>query len=109
MGFFSYGKRVKNQRFEYVPRFYDPEKEKLQERLDMNTDASSPELSKLRIQDGFRRRSRGSKELKQKMTLQANIRLFLVIFALCAIVYLILQSDAILQIIESLETVPTEQ
>lgn len=109
MGFFGFGKRVKNQQFNYIPRYYDPAKVKLQERLDMNSTDQSPELSKMRIKDGFSRKSRGNAQLEKEMKLKANIRLIIILAALVVIVYLMLNSQAIQGMMESMESLNSPQ
>lgn len=100
MAFFSFGKRVRNQKFNYIPRHYDPAKEELEDRLRMASDESNPEITKMRIKDGFKRRTRGNKELESSLRRSANIRLLIIIAALIAISYYFLSSDGLLQFIQ---------
>ena len=100
MAFFSFGKRVRNQKFNFIPRHYDPAKEELEDRLRMASDESNPEVAKMRIKDGFKRRSRGNKELESSLRRSANIRLLIIIAGLIAVTYYFLNSDGILQFIQ---------
>jgi len=99
MGFFSFGKRVKNQRFNYIPRHYDPAKEDLEERLRMASEESNTEVSKLRIRSGLRQRSRGDKDLEKTLKRSANIRLVVIIGMLIAVSYYLLTSEGITKFI----------
>lgn len=109
MGFFGFGKRVKNQRFDYIPRYYDPAKDRLQERLKMASDEATPELTKMRIKDGFKRKSRGNKELERSIKLKSNIRLMIIIAMLILITYYLLSSDGIANFIQSMESFPSAE
>lgn len=100
MAFFSFGKRVKNQKFNYIPRHYDPAKEALEDRLRMASDETNPEVAKMRIRDGFKRRARGNKELEASLRRSANIRLLVIVVALVALTYYFLNSDGLLQFIQ---------
>lgn len=102
MAFFSFGKRVRNQRFTYLPRYYDPAKEDLESRLRMASDEASPELTKMRIKDGLRRRSKGAKEIEKKSNKRSNIRLLLIVGILVLVTYYFLTSDGLLLFIESM-------
>jgi len=57
MAIFSIFKTPKHQKYKYIPRFYDPDKEDLERRLEkakkMRTD--DPEGMKMRISSGLRR------------------------------------------------------
>ena len=102
MAFFSFGKRVKNQRFNFIPRHYDPAQEDLEDRLRMASDEQNPEIAKMRIKSGFKRKARGNKELETKLRRSANIRLLLIISALVAGSYVFMTSDGIMNFIQSM-------
>lgn len=97
-----FGKRVKNNRFSYTPRYYDPVKEDLKNRLRMASEESSPEVTKMRIQSGLKRRGRANKELEQRNRRRANIRLLVIIGFLVFAAYKFLMSDGIQRYIESI-------
>lgn len=87
MGFLSFGKRPKHRKFDYIPRYYDPDKEELQERLRQyktNTAVNSDdtELAKQRIRGGFRRNSRTNTEAMRIANRKSNMRLLLVLATL---------------------------
>lgn len=103
MSFLNFGKRVKNKRFDYIPRYYDPVKEEFRSRLkanDPNT-LDDPELAKMRIRSGLRSKARGNVELKQKLQRSANIRLLVIVGLLVAISYYVLTSNAFNVLVES--------
>lgn len=99
MGFISFNKTPKHQRFNYIPRYYDADKEDLDERVRLaKGEAGDADLAKSRIRSGFKRRSRaGSTSTSAK----SAIRLFLIIAILVLFTYMILTSDSILRLIES--------
>ena len=61
MAFFSYGKRVKPKKFDYIPMHYDAAKEELESRMAQygQSDVSDSELAKARIRSGIRLKARG--------------------------------------------------
>lgn len=102
MAFFSFGKRVKNQTFNFIPRHYDPAKDDLEDRLRMATDEQNPEIAKMRIKSGFKRKARGNKQLESQLKRSANIRLLLIISALIAASYVLMTSDGIMNFIQTM-------
>ncbi len=93
MGFLGFGKRTKHRSFDYIPRYYDPEKEELQERLrrykstESTADNNNTELAKQRIRGGFRRNSRASSEATKIANKKSNMRLLMIIATLLLITY----------------------
>ena len=102
MAFLSFGKRVKNQKFNYIPRHYDPAKEEMKDRLRMASEESNAEISKMRIRDGFRRKARGNKELERTLKRNANIRLLVIVAILIGITYAFMTSDGLMKFIEKM-------
>ncbi len=102
MGFISFGKRTKHQKFEFNPRYYDPIKDELKDRLRMASDDTSPEITKMRIRDGLRRKSRGNKQLESSLRKSSNIRLLVIVGVLIAGTYMLMTSEGILQFIEKM-------
>lgn len=96
MSFFSFGKRVKPKKFDFIPRHYDAAKDELEARLGKygETKASDSELAKARIRSGIRVRARGNQELEKAGKKEANIRLFIIVLLLAAASYYFLQSQA---------------
>ncbi len=104
MSFLRFNKTPKHQKFKYIPRFYDPAKEELENRLKMhekdNPDLDQSELAKERIKSGLRYRSRTDESYRKKHTNRYNIRLISIMFILFVTTYMILKSDTILRFIE---------
>jgi hypothetical protein len=99
MGFISFNKTPKHQRFNYIPRYYDADKEDLDERVRLaKGEAGDADLAKSRIRSGFKRRSRAG---STSNSAKSAIRLFLIIAILVLFTYMILTSDSILNLIES--------
>ena len=101
----GFGKRVKPKTFDYIPRFYDPAKEELQERLKKYKDSDSPEVSlehmKSRIKSGMRLKYYGDPTARSTANRQSNVRLILIMVALFLIAVVLLQSDKILSILDA--------
>ena len=106
MAFFSFGKRVKPKKFDYIPMHYDAAKEELEARMAKYGDKeiSDSELAKARIKSGFRLKARGNQEALRSGKKEANIRLFIIILLLVAVSYYFLQSEAFNAFIDSLMT-----
>ena len=106
MAFFSFGKRVKPRKFDYIPMHYDPAKEELEARMAKygQTEISDSELAKARIRSGIRLKARGNKEVLKTGNRDANIRLFIIIMLLVAASVYFLQSEAFDLFIERLLT-----
>ncbi|MEM9546452.1 MAG: hypothetical protein AAGA77_10800 [Bacteroidota bacterium] len=96
MAFFSFGKRVKPKKFDYIPMHYDAAKEELEARMAKygETEISDSELTKARIKSGFRLKARGNQEALRTGKREANIRLFIIIIGLMVISYYFLQSNS---------------
>jgi hypothetical protein len=102
----SFKGRPQNSTFDYKPRFYDAEKEALQERLakyKQEGKDNSIESAKHNIRAGFRSSSTQSDpKYRSKMVLQSNMRLLMIIGILCVIVYMVLQSEKVLKMMEAI-------
>lgn len=99
MGFISFNKTPKHQRFKYIPRYYDADKEDLEERVRIaKGEAASEELTKARIRSGFKRKSRAGSTAPNA---RSGIRLIIITVVLFLITYLILSSEGILRMIEA--------
>ncbi len=102
MGTFGFFKRPKPRGFGYTPRYYDPQKEELHERLaKYSTDMSEEQKAKERIKTGLRYKFYGDASYRQKQVNKSNFRLLYIMAILFFITYLILKSDRIIRIIES--------
>ncbi len=106
MAFFSFGGRVKNKRFDYIPQHYDPAVEDLRERMSKygNPDISDADLAKARIKTGFRIKARGNKDALKEGNKKSNIRLMLVAVGLIFTTLYLLQSDAFFKFIDGILT-----
>jgi len=99
------GNRFKHRSFEYVPRFYDPVKDELKERIKMySRDAESEDFDaerlKERIRIGMKMKYRADSSAKQSAVRTSNIRLFLIMIFLTILAVVILQSDKIVRMME---------
>lgn len=106
MAFFSFGKRVKPKKFDYIPMHYDAAKEELEARMGKygETEISDSELAKARIKSGIRMKARGNQEALKTGKKEANIRLFIIVLLLAAASYYFLQSEAFNHFIDRLLT-----
>jgi len=91
MALFSFFKTPRHQRFEYKPRYYDPQKEKVEQILKnvRGEGSSDTELAKTRIASAFQRRSKSHSSTKQSMR-RSNILLLAIIIVLFGVTYLLL-------------------
>ncbi len=74
------------QKFEYNPRFWNPKREEMEERMKEldQLKSNDVEATKSRISRGLRQGFRMDQELKTKYMRQSNYRLLLIILALLA-------------------------
>ncbi len=81
MAIFNFFKTAKHQKYKYIPRYYDPNKEELMQRYKhAKLKASdSPEAVKARISDGLRRKQRGNGAYRKQQVLRSNLILLAVI------------------------------
>lgn len=88
-GFF---KKQKHQRFEYKPRYWDPNKEDLENRIDVAKGVanSDPEAVKRRISNSLRRNYRSGAKSKRSSEKRSMIMLLGIIVALVFISYYLL-------------------
>ncbi len=84
----------KHQRFEYRPRHWNPQKEELQNRLELieKMKQNDPDALKTRIAQNFRRTGNGGGNTKarQKAVLRSNLMLLAIIAGLVILTYLFL-------------------
>lgn len=85
MSFLRFGKRIKNRRFDYIPRYYDPDKEELEKRLQRYKQTDDQDVVKERIRGGFRRKYRVSDDYTRSTTRRSNMILFATLIALLLI------------------------
>ncbi|RMG76414.1 MAG: hypothetical protein D6714_21390 [Bacteroidetes bacterium] len=91
MALLRFTKVPKHQKFEYIPRYWDPEKEALLERI-QKAESTDAELIKSRIRGGFKTRGGYTpNNARSRQTKRSNMILVIVIFALILISYLAIQ------------------
>ncbi len=89
MSFLKFSRTPKPQRFEYRPRFYDPETEKYKQRRKSRqtggAEGDEHEARKARIAGSFRRRKAVEKRTASKQKRRSNTIVILVLVALLAV------------------------
>lgn len=102
---FGWTPKIKHRNFEYIPRFYDPEKEAFQERLQMLKDKYGDkadldaEKMKHRIRQGLRSKANGESGVRQSAERSAFIKRVAIIIILSVLCFLILGSDKLEKIL----------
>lgn len=91
MALFSFFKTPRHQKFKYVPRYYDPQKERLDEIIKnaRGEGTSSTEQMKSRISRNFQNRSASASQ-RSSINRRSNLLLVAIIIALFAFTYLLL-------------------
>jgi hypothetical protein len=81
-------KTIGNQRYQYKPRYYNPDKEALDERMEMRkrAKAGDKDAIKARLRDSMRRQK--NKKVNSKIVVQSNV-IVMVVFAFLLILVLI--------------------
>lgn len=83
MALFSFFNRTKHRRFEYTPRYYNPEKEELEQRLSKYRKENKSDIDdmKMNIRAGLRNRAPGNKgfNLRYSMVIMLIVVVLLVI------------------------------
>lgn len=98
----GFGKRPKHKKFDYIPRFYDEEKERLSQAVDKHHgNTEDADKVKQRIAAGLRQRYTGDDAYKKSHVKRSNLRILYVFIILCFITYLILTSNRIQMILET--------
>ncbi|MEE9373436.1 MAG: hypothetical protein V3V00_10320 [Saprospiraceae bacterium] len=91
MSFFRMGNRFKNRSFDYVPQYYDPAKEELEQRVQgYNEKDDATEIAKNRIRRGFRKGSVDTSKYSQSVRKKSIIRLLGIIVFLVLVTFYIL-------------------
>jgi len=111
MALFSFFKTSKNQKFLYIPQYWDPDEEKKKERKEYleSLKDNSPEAVKERLsKGGFKRGYASNPQFRKKKVLQSNMMLLGILVVLIALVIYFL-SYYLPKIIEALEGTGTEQ
>lgn len=91
MSFFKMGSRFKHRSFDYIPRYYDPAKEELEERIKgYNQKENATEIAKNRIRRGFRKGGVDTRKYAQSVRKRSTIRLLGIIVFLVLVTFLVL-------------------
>ncbi len=92
MALFSFFKTPRHQKFNYIPRYYDPQKERLEEILAQarGEGKDETELAKSRISSSFQRRTGSHRSSRSGFVTRSNILLLAIIVILFGLTYLLL-------------------
>ncbi len=92
MALFKFGKTVKHQRFNYIPRFYDPVKEEREARRNAARGIvdDDPEAMKARIIRNFREKHRGPVKHQRNASRRSNMILVVTLITLLLLTYILL-------------------
>ncbi len=93
MALFKFLHTPKPKQYNFIPRYYNEEKEYLQNRLDQvkkSTESNDPEAIKLRISRGFKQKFRQDQKFRKQQRKKSNLRLVITIVVLFFISYLLL-------------------
>lgn len=83
MSFFRFGKKIKHRQFDYIPRYYDPDKEELEARINSyRSENENAEVMKARIKGGFRRKYRSENDYIRNSRQRSNRILIITLVAL---------------------------
>ncbi|NJL76446.1 MAG: hypothetical protein HC892_16940 [Saprospiraceae bacterium] len=97
MAFFRFVRTPKPQKFNYIPRYYDPKKEELKSRLELadKSKEQDPDAIKARISNNFKRRaaSSGFGSSRSKQIRASNIRFILIVAGLILLSMYILNQN----------------
>ncbi len=104
MSLFGFNKRTKHRNFDYIPRFYDPQKEELEERLKKydDKDIDKTELAKNRIQAGLRAKYRVDETYKSQVKSKSNRTLLYIIIILTLLSIVIIRSSKFIEFLEGI-------
>lgn len=101
----GFGRSIKPRSFDYIPRFYDPEKERLQENIkrfeEEKANQGDFENLKSRIRSGMRMKYNGDVATYSKFKAQSNLRLIMIIMVLGFACYILMSSNKIITLIEA--------
>ncbi len=104
MAIFSFFKMPKPKQFNFKPRYYDANKERINEIMKRHSDdnKSNPEAMKSRISQGFVRRGLAEKRYESNIRKRSNRTLLIVFVALVLISYLLLSkySSVLVKLVE---------
>ncbi len=91
MSFLRFGKKIKNRTFDYIPKYYDQDKEELEKRLKRyKPQPGDTELTKQRIRGGFRRKYNTKDEYVSRSQKRSNLILVATLIILIILTYVFL-------------------
>ncbi len=92
---FKFTKVPKPRSFDYKPRFYDPEKEELENRFSRaeRIRRGGVEGAKTRLKGSFRRNFSAESAGRREQMRRSNYRLFMIIAVLLLLTYFLLNSN----------------
>jgi hypothetical protein len=93
MSFLRVFRTPKHQKFDYKPRYWDPQKEELQERMQKIEDMKRGgiEGTKARISSNIRRSYRGNHGYRKQLVLRSNLILVGIVVMLLILCYYMFQ------------------
>lgn len=93
MAMLNFFKVTKHQRFGYIPRYWDPDKEELQKRVRIaeKVGEGSAEAVKARLATGFRNRGGYAPRARGRQAFRSNMILLIVIIGLIVASYYAIQ------------------
>jgi hypothetical protein len=102
----GFGNRAKPKDFGFIPRYYDPVKDELEERAKKFREPTDQqegiENTKDRIRSGLRMKHYGDPNFRSAQVRQSNIRLLYIILVLLLAGYVLLSSNKVTGLIEAL-------
>ena len=92
MAIFNFFKTPKHQKYKYHPRYWDPDKEDLEQRIKSAEGIADDDIQlvKNRISSGFHRKRRGGAK-PQDAVRGSNIRLLIIFITLILFSYILIQ------------------
>ena len=93
MALFKFLHTPEPKQYNFVPRYYNAEKEDLLNRLnqtEQSAESNDPEAIKLRISRGFKQKFRQDQKFRKQQRKKSNLRLVITIVVLFFITYLLL-------------------
>jgi len=105
----GFGGRAKPRTFDYIPRYYDPVKEELDERLrkydamygDQPVNRDPNDISQMaeRIKSNLRKKHYGDPNYRKQEVRASNLRLISIIVTLSLVAYVLLGSNKVTDLI----------
>lgn len=103
MSFFSFRKKIEHRRFDYQPRFYDPDREEFEQRMKLyKREGNEVDLTKQRIRGGFSRNYRSNSHITGAARRKSN-RILLMTLAVLLLLAFIFINRYLPQIISALD------